>query len=352
MIERTNRRGKDRVKIAVDLGYGYTKAVNEMGQKIIFPSVVARKQGSNSLGNALGEGLIEYVVGLKEGGLEEEFLVGEAAVSSVGAVRAWEEDPSQHKNTKVLLSAAARLLNPLGGTLDIAVGLPIMTYGSQKTTLQEFLRRFEGEIRIADGEYRRIRFNNVWVFPQAGGAFYYALLGPNGNLKDRNLLTGSVGVLDVGYRTTDYLLLENTSRGLIVREDMSGSIDLGYNWVYQEVSKQLEGRIGQALDIQRVENILERRDGVVMFRGKPIDLTVDAEIAAGDLAQALMGKLKRIWNEELNTLTSFIVAGGGGQRLFPHIQKVNEGARLVSDPIFANAFGYLASWRIFESGRR
>lgn len=333
-------------KIAVDLGYGYVKAVNEYGRKIIFPSVVATDPGGGAIADALG-GRQDYAVKVRRDGRETSYLVGEAAVAAAWGSRAWEENQALHENTGILLATAVALLEP-AGPVRLAVGLPLMTYGSQKRNLIEFLRGFSTEVLVNGGRWFKVEFDpEIFVFPQGGGALYHSALNLDGSLRDASLLSGNaVGVVDVGYRTTDYLVMRKGPRGLSVRPELSDSFDLGYSWVYQQMRQVLRTRIGRSLDLQRIEESVTRNDGLMTYKGEPIDLEPLEEEANTRLASLLAGRLKSVWGENLELVNHLIVAGGGGAKIFPHLQKLCGFATLAPDPVFANAMGYLAVWNM------
>lgn len=330
-------------KISVDLGYGYVKAVNEYGRKVIFPSVVAADPGGSALSDALG-GQQDYTVKVRRDGRETPYLVGEAAVAAAWGSRAWEENQAIHENTGILLATAVALLEP-AGPVCLAVGLPLMTYGSQRQSLIEFLRGFSADTQVGGGRWFKIAFDpEIFVFPQGGGALYHSALHLDGSLRDASLLSASaVGVVDVGYRTTDYLVMRKGPRGLAVRPELSDSFDLGYSWVYQQIRQALRARTGRSLDLQRIEESITRNDGLMTYKGEPIDLQPLEEDANTQLASMLVGRLKSVWGENLDLVNHLIVAGGGGAKIYPHFKRLCGFATLAPDPVFANATGYLAA---------
>ncbi|MHB8927062.1 MAG: ParM/StbA family protein, partial [Bacillota bacterium] len=127
------------MRVAVDLGYGFVKAVSENGKRVMFPSVVAPDPGGKELAEALGS-KPDYAVTVEHGGRAARYLVGESAATVRNGVRAWEGDQTEHHNTAILYATAIALLNVGPGPVDLACGLPLTAYGSQRGGLASFLQ--------------------------------------------------------------------------------------------------------------------------------------------------------------------------------------------------------------------
>ena len=64
-------------QVAVDVGYGFTKAVNDGGGRCCFPSVAAPVRGSGDLAALTGGGSLRHRVDLQRSGADAEaVLVG------------------------------------------------------------------------------------------------------------------------------------------------------------------------------------------------------------------------------------------------------------------------------------
>jgi len=56
-------KGVDRLKIGIDIGYGYVKAINDEGQKISFPAMIAPSGNGLGLGDVFKD-TVEYQVAI------------------------------------------------------------------------------------------------------------------------------------------------------------------------------------------------------------------------------------------------------------------------------------------------
>src|SRR5690554_6585200 len=126
-------------KIAVDWGFGFTKAVNELGEKVNFPSVVS----------AIHEGIgVEFLSKKEDFTVEvnsNKAAVGDLALLN-GGVRAWESDYVRNNNLVYLLVTAAALLNPASHSIVLGAGLPIAYYRKQKKDVEEMFRGFQASV--------------------------------------------------------------------------------------------------------------------------------------------------------------------------------------------------------------
>jgi plasmid segregation protein ParM len=337
------------VVVAVDVGYGVTKVIRG-GQQWAFPSLVG-SCGPEKLGGlfgASGDGLDSLRVEVDGLGT---FAVGELALhGAADATRAFEgQERWEHPGTRVLIDAALALALASGqpsGPLCLATGLPLAFWAGQRQAFAAWLRSLDDRVRLVGdgrrpGGWMRVAPSEVTVYPQAAGALYDALFDASGAVRDRELLNGGglVGVVDVGYRTTDYLVLD-LDRGLRVREDLCGMEDLGMVQLDQAVQRAFLAATGAVLPPEQVDRA--RRRGSVVYRGRPVDLSEDLRTAGESLARAIADRVKAAWGPQVDYLTRLHLAGGGSAALGDVLLQSFPGARIMPDAQFANARGFAA----------
>lgn len=331
-------------RMGVDVGYGYCKAVTSGGRKVVFPSLVAPDEGRRSfglLGSAVGK--LNHQVKLAGPRVRGSFAVGEAAMRKDMAVRAWDlKEQVAHQNTLVLLFTACALLGG-SGDVELGVGLPLEVFVSARERVKPWVEGASCQVTVGDRPAVALTFRRVSVFPQAGGAYLHALLREDGQVRDRSLLEAGVGVIDVGYRTTDLLLMARTSDGMIPDVDRCTTIDQGVSAVHEYVWKVLQERLGEPVDIAWVERAFLWNRGLLTFRGECIDLEPDAEVAREALANQIAARVKRLWGRAADLAGKVILTGGGGADLHPWLSRSLPGLVLGEDPLFANALGYLSA---------
>lgn len=349
------------MRISVDIGFGYTKAVSEAGKEITFPSVVGVKRASSVTAAFGGDANDDYVVTISDPSKPDEdahsYYVGDAALTA-GGQRTWEAEHAKNRNLDVLISTAMGLLNEKDDEpVQLAVGLPMSVYAAQHADIQRKLTGLSLRVSV-DGEKKtgakEIRVENVFVFPQGAGVYYAALHDIDGSVKDANMLNKPIAVIDVGFRTTDFLFMTMGKRGLTPRaEPFTGSLDIGMNTAQKEIQQMAKKPLrGYEPDLKEVEKALTWKgmNGILTAKGSTVDLKPFKKQAYEALASDISSQLKQRWGDDVNTLAAIIVGGGGGDDLFGHFENAFEIAQKIDKPEYANARGYLAAQALALKG--
>ncbi|RJX20164.1 MAG: ParM/StbA family protein [Desulforudis sp.] len=323
-----------RKTIAVDVGYSHVKAMSDGGAKASFPSVVAPGDES-PLNGLFGRG-VEHRVSVRPFFSQKEsarrHLVGEAAlrVLSATATLSREKPPEIHD---VLLLTAAYLLG--ADCAELAAGLPLAYYASQRDALRRRLEELSAWVSVGDGPERHITFSRVVVIPQGVGAAFAA----NVNLP----ANGYVGLLDIGCYTTDYLLFEPRSGSLVPLPGAHGSFELGTHLVQRALAEAYQARTGAPLPPRRYGEVLfaAANGKSVLYRGRPVELVDVLEEARERVARQIARTVAAEWGDRVDNL-AVVTLTGGGALIFGDVLKQELGAvETVSDPVYANAAGFL-----------
>lgn len=320
------------MKIGIDIGYGYTKAVNENGDKVIFPSLIA-PAGHDALSGMFSQ-TEEYRVTIRNGHYKNDLLVGEAAKHSfvVSQVLNKEKPPELHDP---LLLTCISLLGHNNSEFSIGVGLPLAYYAFQKENLKHRLNEVTCSVN-ANGKECYVSELNVEVFPQGAGVLFKV-----GSMLP---IKGYVGVIDPGTYTTEYLLFEIKHGQPVPIHEACGSVEFGTNLVYSAVAREFQSQTGSPLPIGMENEItlqaLNRE--LTSYYGKTYSLSEAAYTAKNNVAAAISQKVLAAWGNRTGYIQKTFLAGGGplffGKDLynsFPH-------PIIVDDPVFANANGFLA----------
>lgn len=318
------------MRLAVDVGYGYVKALSDGGRRTSFPSVCSPAPADLAPGVF---GALPHRVEVFRGGKAERYLVGEAALRSrAAAVTLAREKPPEVHDT--LLLAAAYLAGAGRGTA-LAVGLPLAYYRAQRHSLAVRLSGLSAEVSVDGGLPREIDFTGgVRVVPQGAGVV----------LAEPRLADGMVGVVDVGHHTTDYLLVEVRDGQPLPLLDYCGSVEAGAHLVAAAVAREFSARTGAPLDIAEAIQVTEwlRQGQPVTYDGRPLDLASAYQSACREVGRLVAQRVLAAWGGRARLAREILLAGGGALLLEGALRAELPQARLVADPLYANARGYLA----------
>jgi plasmid segregation protein ParM len=336
-VQTSEKQQSTKRQVAVDVGYGFVKAVSSTGGRVCFPSLAAPGGPDLGLGGVLGgEGPGHAVKVRFLDGRKGEYLVGEAAQGSFLASGFLGAEKPADLHDLLLLTACA--LVGAGGTgvfpgqADLAVGLPLAFYKAQREALKARLERLSAWVAVDGEEEQYISFRHVLVIPQGVGVVFSQGL-PQGR--------GFAGVMDVGQYTTDFLLVDLRTFNPVV--EACGSVEAGCHLVVQRVAQAYLSKTGRPLPLRMERSVLDaaREGQPVPFRGKEVDLAADYEAAVRDVAATVSRQVLSAWRDVADMIGVTYLAGGGSLLLGEHLARTLPNPALVNDPVFANAAGYL-----------
>jgi plasmid segregation protein ParM len=311
----------------LDVGYSAVKAVGN-DRRVTFPSVVGTPDRARFSLNGATEN--DIVLNLTDG----TFLIGQGAVEQSRFVnrredRAWIESDEYYR---LVLATFTELTSATSCELVVVTGLPVAYY-ADKDRLRDLLL---GEHR-ASREGRRaqvFRVSECRVIPQPFGALLSLALDNHGRVSDTELATGMVGVIDVGGKTTNLLSVNRLAE--IARA--TASVNVGSWDAMRAVRDWLSDRCPdlELRDHQVIEAMIARE---VLYYGESVDLSEVVDAALEPMAAQIVAQATQLWNAGAG-LSAILVSGGGALLLGPAIKKHFRHARVVEDPVFANAVGY------------
>lgn len=316
--------------VGIDPGYGFTKAVLN-DRRVAFPSAVSAS-AANVLADVGFGRKVGHVVSLRYGAEIErrEYFVGELALKEGRAVEhTLAREKFRMDVSQVLLFTAAYLVGALGDVI-LAYGLPLAYYRHQRQQVREALTGLSAHVAVDDGPERRIAFSEVLVFPQAVGALFAV-----GGLPEKGL----VGLVDVGYYTTDYLLVEFQPEGASPLGAYSSSVEVGVHTALKVFAEEFQRQTGKPLSLVDARNLWSREE--VSFAGRIVNVKKMAERARFVAGKAIAQAVQSAWSEKIDLLDRVLLVGGGALEFFQVLSGMFWNAEVVSDPQFANALGFV-----------
>lgn len=347
------------MRIAVDVGFGFIKAMNESLETVRFPSVVSKKS-ENSLKGIVGGSGDDYSVtywevnNSGENINQKKLYVGDAGLSN-GGTRKWEDkDKFNVEDLKLFIVTAVGLLNPQNDVVDLCLGLPMSYYLTKKDELNEGLKDLNARISITgQRSLKEVKFNSIFVFPQGAGAYYSSFCDIDGTITDYDLAQSNAGVIDIGYRTVDFLVMMKGRNGIQISDNLSGSLEEdGMNVAFQNIQNAVSNdeRVNKEVALEEIEKSILWFNSKFDFRRDSIDITQYEDQAYKESAEEICSKIKIRWGAEGDLLSRVVITGGGAEELFPYMRDKFDTAVLQEDCAYGNCKGYLAAQAIKMKG--
>jgi len=298
---------------AIDVGYGYTKIKTSkvsngfLPSEIIMPSAVGHGRKRYITNNEVLLNSIDVDYNNKN------YFIGNLAINeSIDVSLAFEENKINHQNTILLILMGTVLANYESCNdkinyikTNLVTGLPIY-YLDQKQNFKETFKNKEYSIKWGNKTYR-IQFKDILIIPQGAGALFYEILDDKGNVKHEEFLSRKIGLVDVGFKTTDFITL-NCMKYI---DKESGTIEIGIN---------------HALKMANTEKLLHELE----FHNNS-ELTEAKNSICNAIADNLFSKIPN-----LNDYFAYYIAGGGSK----YIKNRIPNAISIPHPQMANVLGY------------
>ena len=323
--------------LAADIGFGYTKATDGR-QSQVFKSIVGEAnqvQFAEALLPSQAAQPRHFAIG------GEEVFVGELAETQSRG-RGFTLDHAQFiaKYAKILgLTSLAPYVDH-GDPVRLVTGLPISFFRKYKDALTTLLQqRHTVTVVQANGtrEDKTIYIEKVRVVPQPFGSLFNQMLDGQGKALNQRFIQEKIGVIDIGFRTTDFTVSDKTRYS----ERGSLSTDSGMSVAYNAIANVLHEKSGTQVELYRLYEAVTR--GTIKIKGQKYDLTALAQHAFAQLATRIATEANRLWADDWD-IDAIIVTGGGGATLAPFLQPQIEGEVLAvptdQDTRLHNVNGY------------
>lgn len=311
--------------IGIDVGYGHTKALSSAGASAVFPSAVgiADPQAFRLQVNGRVAPLAHEPTVCLDG---VSYLVGASARRHARTVvqprdRAWLDSLPY----RILWHAALERVLPVDIAATIVTGLPVSFYHDRER-LQQIIQRVLEE--------RHITVSAVTIVPQPFGSFFDAVLDPHGQIVDDARILAHLGLIDVGYFTTDLVEvheLEYVQKG-------SGSIEVGVATMVDTLRGLITEHYGRVLSTHDAEQVL--RTQCLRITGHEHDMHDLCAIAIREAALAILTYIRQLWGSG-DQLDHLLLTGGGGPLIQPLVRESFSALHVAPTPHLANARGYV-----------
>ncbi|MEJ2200048.1 MAG: ribonuclease R [Desulfuromonadaceae bacterium] len=305
--------------LGIDIGFGFTKATNGT-DVLIFKSVFGEATEVQFRELILADDDQDEHLQINIDG--REYFLGELAERQSN-VRFFTLDQGQFiaKFVKVLaLTAAAKMV---GGhiPINLVTGLPIGYYQKYKKEVSSLLLG-EHSVVLSDAagqsKSKVININKIRVIPQPFGSMFNLMLNDLGELGDKRLVKEKIGIIDVGFRTSDYTISDK----MRYSERGSRTTDSGIARAFNVIATKLREESGVNIELYRLYDAVDR--GSIKIRGKEYNLKNLIEEVFSQLAATVANEVDRLWADDWD-IDTMVITGGGGSVLAGYLQPLLKG---------------------------
>jgi plasmid segregation protein ParM len=267
--------------LGIDFGFGFTKATD--GERSLVVTSVVGEAEQRYLENVVDLPLDEDHIHLE---LDDRIVfVGDLATRQ-SSLRSFtlDQDRFVAESVRVLGLGVGSLLAAPEEPLKVVTGLPISTYREKREQVANELSGRHAFAAIDPAGRRRrvvLEIAEVRVLPQPFGTVYDLLLNDVGEIGSRDLLQEKVGVIDVGFQTSDFTVADRIS----FLERASGSTESGIGRAFSVIAGKVREKSGVSVELYRLYDAMQQ--GRIKVRGSTFDL--------GRLIEHVLTQLPRTW---------------------------------------------------------
>ena len=304
--------------LGIDVGFGFTKATNG-NDSIIFKSIFG---DATDIQFRLSIGSASFTENLHVTIENQSYFIGDFAEqqSNVRQYTLYQERLLT-EFAKILSLTAAGSITDKYVPMNVVTGLPI---GYLKQYHQQFVKILTGHHDITfhqpDGTKisKKININKVRMLPQPLGSVLNLLMDDNGKIVNKDLAKQKIGVIDIGFRTTDFSIFDR----LRYIERGSTTTDTGISKSFSVISKKLREESGVSIEVYRLYKAVET--GSIKILGKEYNISKLRDQVFAHSAGIIANDIERLWAEDWD-IDTIVLTGGDSMELAKYIQPLIAG---------------------------
>ncbi len=318
------------VAIGLDDGYACTKIALPDGRLVAVPSRARIGQAGMTWINDTKQRVFEYETD------DKIYAVGDVD----GASTHFDDYPWSGLN-RAIVQHALQEAGLAGRSVHAVSGLPVSSfYLNNGEVRSDVIAKKQETLKIPTRSLSAVNpaaiaFHDV--IPEALAAWYDDVIVENadGVSVDADRLSVPVAVVDIGGRTTDYVVVKD--QGVV--HASSGSLQCGMLTVKRLVSDAIQLRFGlDAIGERLIDQALQR--GIVRLQGADHDVTEFVGAAKREVVERIYVETRRQLGLGVE-LDRVVFVGGGTVALCDEISNWYPHQSVAPHPAFANARGML-----------
>lgn len=327
--------------LGIDIGFGFTKATNGK-DNVIFKSIFGDAADIQFWADFGDDTPTDYIHVTIDG---KSYFIGDLAEQQSSVLHfTLDQEKLITQFVKILSLTVAGMFMKKGASVNVPInvvsGLPI---GYFKENHERFNELLSGHHLItyhaSDGREtnKEIYINKVRMLPQPMGSVLNMLMDEKGKIVDKDLAAQKIGVVDIGFRTTDFIVMDR----LRYIDRGSRTIDSGISKGFSIIANKLREKAGVSVALYRLYRAAET--GTIKMRGHGFAFSKVRDQVYSQLAAVIAGEIDRLWADDWD-IDTIILSGGGSRELAQYLQPLITGnvlpVDLSRDPRLNNVSGY------------
>ena len=323
--------------VGIDVGFGFTKAYNGKNS-VIFKSLIGDAtdiQFRSFLGEDSSTSNLHIT-------LEDKsyFLGSYAELQSTIREFTLDQEKLIEDFVKILAIAAAGICTDTTVPINVVSGLPV---GYLRRDTKKFKKMIQGSHEITfhnrDGQdvTKKITIEKIHIIPQPIGSIFNLIFDDNGKIKNKGLAKQKLGVVDIGFKTSDFSIFDH----LQYIERGSTTTDTGISKCFSVIANKLRQESNINIELYRMFQFIE--SGMIKIRGKEYNISNLKKRVYTHAASAIASDLNRLWENDWD-IDTIILSGGGSVELSEYLSPIIDGNVIPIgkdvDARFNNVQGY------------
>jgi plasmid segregation protein ParM len=328
--------------LGIDVGFGFTKATNGK-DTFIFKSIFGEDADIQFWADFGDDTPTDHIHVTIDG---KSYFIGDLAEQQSSVLHfTLDQEKLITDYVKILSLAVAGMFLDKNGAINVPInlvsGLPIGFFKQHHERFNELLAGHHSiTYHSQNGQKttKELYINKVRMLPQPLGSVLDLLMDDNGKIVNKTLANQKIGVVDIGFRTTDFTILDR----LRYIDRGSRTIETGIAKGFSVIANKLREKCGVSVELYRLYNAAET--GSIKMRGNRVNFVKIRDEVYSQLAASIANDIDRLWAADWD-IDAIILTGGGCRDLAQYLRPQITGniipVEANRDPRLNNVLGYI-----------
>jgi len=328
--------------LGIDVGFGFTKATNGK-DTFIFKSIFGEDADIQFWADFGDDTPTDHIHVTIDG---KSYFIGDLAEQQSSVLHfTLDQEKLITDYVKILSLAVAGMFLDKNGAINVPInlvsGLPIGFFKQNHERFDELLTGHHSvTYHSQNGQEttKELHINKVRMLPQPLGSVLNLLMDDNGKIVNKTLANQKIGVVDIGFRTTDFTILDR----LRYIDRGSRTMESGIAKGFSVIANKLREKCGVSVELYRLYNAAET--GSIKMRGNRVNFVKIRDEVYSQLAASIANDIDRLWAADWD-IDAIILTGGGCRDLAQYLRPQITGniipVETNRDPRLNNVLGYI-----------